>query len=103
LWSFLLLFCWMFLMPLACTCSSFSMPTTHRFVLLMESQNSCIFLSIILHSFLYVFICFFHYIYLFCLQVLKVCLLLVLVCWSGFHLYFLFDLRELFIYMVSFF
>jgi hypothetical protein len=79
---------------LACT-SSPLMPMICRFGLLMESQSSCIFytyffsfLYIFMYfSFLYIFMYFFP-LYVFYLQVLKFCLPLILVCWSGFQLYF---------------
>jgi hypothetical protein len=75
-------------------CTSFSlMPMILRFGLFMESLSSCIFPSQLL-SLLTNRSSVFLLSHLFCPQVLRFCLLLVLFCWSGFPLYFIFDLRK---------
>jgi hypothetical protein len=78
----------MFPMPLVCTFSPSSMPMICGFSLFKRSHTVRHIPLIFLHSFSYVFI-------YFVFQVLKFCLLLVQVCWSGFQLYILFDLRSI--------
>jgi hypothetical protein len=72
---------------LACTSSPSSMPMILRFGLLMESLNFCIFLSQLLSCLNKIYSVF----SLFSILSMRFCLPLVLVCWSGLPLCFLFN------------
>jgi hypothetical protein len=77
---------------LVCTSSPPSMLMIHRFGLLMKSLSSCIFLSQLLSWLSKISSVYSLSSFYFC--ILRFCLLVFLVCWSGLPLCFLFDYRD---------